>query len=51
MTDSESDSTADSPDGDGTVDCDPDRLETLTRDEPWGPEAFRDAGDATFRTR
>lgn len=23
-------------------------LETLTRDEEWGEEAFRDAGDATF---
>lgn len=23
-------------------------LETLTRDEEWGPEAFRDAGEATF---
>ena len=24
-------------------------LETLTRDEEWGGEAFRDAGEATFR--
>ena len=24
-------------------------LETLTRDEEWGEEAFRDAGEATFR--
>ena len=23
-------------------------LETLTRDEEWGEEAFRDAGEATF---
>lgn len=23
-------------------------LETLTRDERWGEEAFRDAGEATF---
>jgi AbrB family looped-hinge helix DNA binding protein len=23
-------------------------LETLTRDEEWGDEAFRDAGEATF---
>lgn len=26
-------------------------LETLTRDEEWGDEAFRDAGDATFGGR
>lgn len=26
-------------------------LETLTRDEEWGSEAFRDAGDATFGGR
>ncbi|SDR31886.1 AbrB/MazE/SpoVT family DNA-binding domain-containing protein [Natronobacterium texcoconense] len=26
-------------------------LETLTRDEEWGEEAFRDAGDATFGGR
>lgn len=26
-------------------------LETLTRDEEWGPEAFRDAGEATFGGR
>ena len=24
-------------------------LETLARDEEWGEEAFRDAGEATFR--
>ena len=24
-------------------------LETLTQDEEWGGEAFRDAGEATFR--
>ena len=26
-------------------------LETLTRDEDWGDEAFRDAGEATFGGR
>jgi len=26
-------------------------LETLTRDEDWGEEAFRDAGEATFGGR
>lgn len=26
-------------------------LETLTRDDEWGPEAFRDAGEATFGGR
>lgn len=26
-------------------------LETLTRDEEWGSEAFRDAGEATFGGR
>ncbi|NGM68813.1 AbrB/MazE/SpoVT family DNA-binding domain-containing protein [Natronolimnobius sp. AArcel1] len=26
-------------------------LETVTRGEEWGPEAFRDAGDATFGGR
>ena len=26
-------------------------LETLTRDEEWGTEAFRDAGEATFGGR
>jgi AbrB family looped-hinge helix DNA binding protein len=26
-------------------------LETLTRDEEWGDEAFRDAGEATFGGR
>jgi len=26
----------------------PTELETLTRGEEWGDEAFRDAGDATF---
>ena len=30
--------------------ADPD-LETVTRDEPWGNEAFRDAGEATFGER
>jgi hypothetical protein len=25
-------------------------LETLARDEEWGDEAFRDAGEATFRS-
>ena len=32
------------------VRADPD-LETVTRDEPWGNEAFRDAGEATFGER
>ncbi|PSQ47351.1 AbrB/MazE/SpoVT family DNA-binding domain-containing protein, partial [Halobacteriales archaeon SW_6_65_15] len=26
-------------------------LETLTRDDDWGDEAFRDAGEATFGGR
>ena len=41
-----------------TDDTDPDdfdtdalELETVTRNEGWGPEAFRDAGEATFGSR
>ncbi|WP_202935067.1 hypothetical protein [Halorussus amylolyticus] len=49
MTSSESDETTSS--GDETPDrkhCETLDLETRTREEEWGEEAFRDAGEATF---
>ena len=30
------------------LDPDTPELKTVTRNEEWGPEAFRDAGEATF---
>jgi hypothetical protein len=39
---------------DETADCKQNEsaeLETLTREDNWGKEAFRDAGEATFGSR